>query len=63
MFTCFQGCMSLGSLSPQTTPWVYEDPTTVQVGVLVNGTIQQQNIQIDNFHFNWRGELFLTLGV
>ncbi|KAB7500044.1 Metalloreductase STEAP2 [Armadillidium nasatum] len=54
------GCLSLGHLAPQTTSWVYEDPKIVKADVVVGDTVQKEEIQIDNFHLNWRGELFLT---
>ncbi|XP_018007479.1 metalloreductase STEAP4 [Hyalella azteca] len=56
-------CMSVAYVSPQTLSWVYEPATNIRVLVQApNGTTFEKTEQLYNFHFNWRGELFLTLG-
>ena len=54
--------MSLGLLSPQTLSWVYEAPTTIKVNASVGGEIEEKVVKLYDYHFNWRGELFLTFG-
>ncbi|KAF2366324.1 Pyrroline-5-carboxylate reductase catalytic N-terminal [Trinorchestia longiramus] len=56
-------CMSVAYVTPQTLPWVYEPATKIRVlAEAPNGTLLEQTEQLYNFHFNWRGELFLTVG-
>ncbi|XP_042204668.1 metalloreductase STEAP4-like [Homarus americanus] len=56
-------CISVAYVTPQTTSWVYEDPVKVQAQVIVDeNTTTTDTITIYNDEFNWRGELFLTMG-
>lgn len=60
---CMHACISVAYVTPQTLPWVYEPATNIKVLVEeTNGTLHEKSMQLHNFHFNWRGELFLTLG-
>ncbi|KAK7072151.1 Metalloreductase steap3 [Halocaridina rubra] len=56
-------CISAASISPQTTSWVYEEPTVVKALISVDAnTSKTDTVKIYNNEFNWRGELFLTMG-
>ncbi|XP_076060592.1 metalloreductase STEAP3-like isoform X2 [Oratosquilla oratoria] len=56
-------CISVAVLTPQSTAWVYEDPKEIEVLVPgENGTTTTSVVKEYNFEFNWRGELFLTMG-
>lgn len=56
-------CISVAFLTPQTTEWVYEEPQKIRAQVLVDAnTTLTETITLYNFEFNWRGELFLTMG-
>ncbi|XP_071515118.1 metalloreductase STEAP4-like [Panulirus ornatus] len=56
-------CISVAYLTPQMTSWVYEAPTKIQAEVIVGvNTTSTKSISIYNSEFNWRGELFLTMG-
>jgi len=56
--------MSVAYITPQTLPWVYEEAEKVRVLVEgTNGTVEEKTLPFYSFEFNWRGELFLTLGM
>lgn len=58
-----QACISVAYITPQTTAWVYEEPTKIQASVVLDGdNTTTDTITIYNSEFNWRGEFFLVLG-
>ncbi|XP_063865230.1 metalloreductase STEAP4-like [Scylla paramamosain] len=56
-------CISVAYITPQTTGWVYEEPTRFQAEVVVDANTTTTNtLTIYNNEFNWRGEFFLSMG-
>ncbi|MPC30152.1 Metalloreductase STEAP3 [Portunus trituberculatus] len=55
-------CVSVAYITPQTTGWVYEEPTKFQAEVVVDANTTTTNtLTIYNNEFNWRGEFFLSM--
>lgn len=50
-------------ITPKTTEWVYEKPTKIKALVEVDkNTTETKTLKLYDSEFNWRGELFLTMG-
>ncbi|XP_066971542.1 metalloreductase STEAP4-like [Macrobrachium rosenbergii] len=56
-------CLSVAYTTPQTIGWIYESPTKIKALVQVDpNTTKTDTLTIYDFHLNWRGELFMTMG-
>lgn len=56
--------MSVALLTPQKTSWVYEAPKKILAEVVIDAnTTSIESVSIYNSEFNWRGEIFLTMGM
>lgn len=56
-------CISVAYITPKTTEWVYEEPTKIKALVEISkNTTETKTLKLYDSEFNWRGELFLTMG-